>query len=93
MWIGTASVVCGVTAPVFGVTAIAGFVLGLAAYWPAVHDLRAMAGGRMDPRGREETEGAKHRAEVGIGLSVVGLAICGLLGAALGPTIGFYLAG
>jgi hypothetical protein len=93
MWIGAASVVCGVTAPVLGVTAFAGFVLGLAAYWLAVHDLRAMAGGCMDSRGREETERARHRAEVGIGLSVVSLAVCGFLGAALGPMIGFYLAG
>ncbi|HJT77956.1 MAG TPA: hypothetical protein VJ739_12205 [Gemmataceae bacterium] len=80
-WLATASVACGMTAPVFGVTGLAGAALGLTALLLGRRDLTAMRGGCRDPAGHGQTERAMSRAEAGIALSLFGLTACAFLSA------------
>lgn len=78
-WLATASVACGITAPVFGVTGLAGAALGLTCLLLGRRDLTAMRGGCLDPAGHGQIKRAMSRAEAGIALSLFGLTACAFL--------------
>ncbi|HJT77954.1 MAG TPA: hypothetical protein VJ739_12195 [Gemmataceae bacterium] len=74
--LGRVALVCGLLSFLVGVTALAGYALGVATLRMANADLARMGKGAVDPRGRQATEAARRLAGGGVGLSVLGCISC-----------------
>jgi hypothetical protein len=70
------SLACGLAALVFGVPALVGVPLGLAASVQTSRDLERMATGTLDPQGRAATWAAWRRADTALALNLLAPFVC-----------------